>query len=120
MLSPSASYAAGQRWFTPDQAAREHARALQHPETDFDPETGAVELHSALSSLNEATFETAQVRLLAGSARHGRLPKGPDTGSACMTQQGLEHTMCSVGWPKILYITSHYLDGLGQESDVCI
>ncbi len=60
-LSPTANYAAGQRWFTPDQAAREHARALQHPETDFDPETGAVELHSALSSLNEATFETAQV-----------------------------------------------------------
>ena len=57
MLSPSASYSAGQRWFAPDQAAREHARALQHPETDFDPETGAVELHSALSSLNEATFE---------------------------------------------------------------
>ena len=68
VLSPSASYSAGQRWFAPDQAAREHARALQHPETDFDPETGAVELHSALSSLNEATFETAQVRLLPGSA----------------------------------------------------
>ena len=63
-LSPTANYAAGQRWFTPDQAAKEHARALQHPETDFDPETGAVELHSALSSLNEATFETAQVRCL--------------------------------------------------------
>ena len=61
-LSPTATYAAGQRWFTLDQAAKEHARALQHPETDFDPETGAVELHSALSSLNEATFETAQVR----------------------------------------------------------
>ena len=68
MLSPLASYSAGQRWFAPDQAAREHARTLQHPETDFDPETGAVELHSALSSLNEATFETAQVHLLPGSA----------------------------------------------------
>ena len=60
-LSPTANYAAGQRWFTPDQAAEEHARALQHPETDFDPETGAIELHSALSSLDQATFETAQV-----------------------------------------------------------
>lgn len=60
-LSPTANYAAGQRWFTAEQAAKEHARALQHPETDFDPDTGAPELHSALSSLNEATFETAQV-----------------------------------------------------------
>ena len=60
-LSPTANYAAGQRWFTAEQAAKEHARALQHPETDFDPETGVPELHSALSSLNEATFETAQV-----------------------------------------------------------
>ena len=60
-LSPTASYAAGPRWFTAEQAAKEHARALQHPETDFDPDTGAPELHSALSSLNEATFETAQV-----------------------------------------------------------
>jgi hypothetical protein len=60
-LSPTANYAAGQRWFIAEQAAKEHARVVQHPDTDFDPDTGAPELHSALSSLNEAIFETAQV-----------------------------------------------------------